>query len=166
MPGVIAAGNSQTVAAGAAILEQGGNAVDAAVAAAFTSFIAEVGVVHIGGSGLAQLFDPATGLHRVYDFFSNMPGLGRSAMPKNLDFQRVTIDYGATRQDFYLGRGSVAVPGNVYGLCRLAADYGRLPLDTLLEPARHLADRRHHGQARHDDVGAIGVKPSDLAAIL
>ena len=141
MPGVIAAGNSQTVAAGAAILEQGGNAVDAAVAAAFTSFIAEVGVVHIGGSGLAQIFDPASSHHRVYDFFSNMPGLGRSAMPKNLDFQRVTIDYGATRQDFYLGRGSVAVPGNVYGLCRLAADYGRLPLDILLQPARHLAEQ-------------------------
>ena len=56
MQGVIAAGGPETVAAGAAILEQGGNAVDAAVAAAFVSFIAEIGVVHWGGSGIAQIW--------------------------------------------------------------------------------------------------------------
>jgi len=53
--GVIAAGNAQTAAAGAAALRRGGNAVDAAVAAAFASFVTEVGVVHLGGSGLTRL---------------------------------------------------------------------------------------------------------------
>lgn len=139
MPGVIAAGNAHTAAAGAAMLDQGGNAVDAAVAAAFASFIAEVGVVHLGGSGLAQIFDPGTGQALVYDFFSNMPGLGAAGNKSELDFERVTIDYGATTQAFYLGRGSVAVPGNVFGLCRLAAEFGRLPLAQLLEPALRLA---------------------------
>ena len=43
MRGVIAAGDPQTAAAGQQILQMGGNAVDAAVAAAFASFIAEVG---------------------------------------------------------------------------------------------------------------------------
>ncbi|MCA9973790.1 MAG: gamma-glutamyltransferase, partial [Anaerolineales bacterium] len=71
MPGVIAAGGPETAAAGAAILQQGGNAVDAAVAAAFASFIAEIGVVHLGGSGIAQLYNPETGTSVVYDFFSN-----------------------------------------------------------------------------------------------
>lgn len=139
MPGVIAAGNTQTADAAARILEMGGNAVDAAVAAAFTSFIAEVSVVHLGGSGFAQLFDPGTGRHVVYDFFSNMPGLGRDGLPRDLNFERVTVNYGATTQDFHLGRGSVAVPGNIFGLCRLAADFGRLPLDVLLQPAQELA---------------------------
>ncbi|MGH7482954.1 MAG: gamma-glutamyltransferase family protein, partial [Longimicrobiales bacterium] len=59
--------------------------------------------------------------------------------PAAMDFERVTIDFGATTQDFYLGRASVAVPGNIFGLCRLAADYGRLPLPTILEPAIELA---------------------------
>lgn len=139
MPGVIAAGSSQTADAAARILEMGGNAVDAAVAAAFTSFIAEVGVVHLGGSGFAQIFDPATGRHVAYDFFSNMPGLGRAGLRQDLNFERVTINYSATTQDFHLGRGSVAVPGNIFGLCRLAADFGRLSLDVLLRPARELA---------------------------
>ncbi len=136
--GVIAAGDKETASAGAEMLRRGGNAVDAAVAAAFASFIAEAGVVHLGGSGIAQLYDARTGLSRVYDFFSVMPGLG-GARPALLDFEAVVIDFGAATQRFYLGRGSVAVPGNVAGLCRLAADYGRLPLADLLEPAIRLA---------------------------
>lgn len=139
MTGVIAAGNPQTALAGAEMLRQGGNAADAAVAAAFASFIAEVGVVHLGGSGLAQVYDPVRGESTVYDFFSAMPGLGRRQPPARLDFEAVEIDYGATTQTFHLGRGSVAVPGNIAGLCRLAADYGRLPLPTLLQPALSLA---------------------------
>ncbi len=135
--GVIAAGDKETAAAGAEILRQGGNAVDAAVAAAFVSFIAEAGVVHLGGSGIAQLYDARTGLSRVYDFFSVVPGLG--ATSGEIDFAEVTIDFGSATQRFYLGRGSVAVPGNIAGLCRMAADYGRLPLTVLLEPALRLA---------------------------
>ena len=138
MRGVIAAGDPATAAAGQQILQAGGNAVDAAVAAAFASFIAEIGVVHLGGSGIAHLYDPQSGHSLVYDFFSNTPGQnGRP--PTTLDFQQVTIDFGATTQDFYLGRASVAVPGNIAGLCQMAADYGRLPLNQLLEPAFKLA---------------------------
>lgn len=141
MAGVIAAGNPQTAAAGADILARGGNAVDAAVAAAFASFIAEIGVVHLGGSGLAHLFDPAAGRSVVYDFFSAMPGLDHSGKERHplLDFEEVIVDYGATTQGFHLGRGSVAVPGNIFGLCQLAAEYGRLSLETLLQPALRLA---------------------------
>ena len=139
MSGVIAAGSQETARAGAAILEQGGNAVDAAVAAAFASFIAEIGVVHLGGSGMAQIYNPVSGHGTVYDFFSATPGLGRAGMPASLDFGKVTVDFGATTQEFHLGRGSVAVPGNIRGLCQMAADYGRLPLAQLLAPAIRLA---------------------------
>ncbi|HET6444214.1 MAG TPA: gamma-glutamyltransferase [candidate division Zixibacteria bacterium] len=143
MRGVISAGDAETAATGAAILRKGGNAVDAAVAAAFASFIAEIGFVHLGGSGLAQVFKPGNGDRDtnpvVYDFFSPMPGIGRSGLPDPLDFQKVTVDFGPTTQDFYLGRGSVAVPGNIAGLCILSSENGRLPLSTLLEPAIKLA---------------------------
>lgn len=138
MAGVIAAGGPATAAAGATMLQQGGNAVDAAVAAAFVSFIAEIGVVHWGGSGIAHLYDPRQQRSIVYDFFSNTPGL-EATPPPHLDFAKVVVDFGAATQDFYLGRAAVAVPGNIFGLCQLAADYGRLPLPTLLEPALQLA---------------------------
>ena len=134
MSGVVSAGGRETAEAGAAILKQGGNAIDAAVAAAFMSFIAEIGVVHLGGSGVAHIYDPSNGRSLVYDFFSNAPGLN-GTKPDKLDFEEVTIDFGATTQSFHLGRASVAVPGNIVGLCQMAADYGRLPLKTLLQPA-------------------------------
>ncbi len=142
MRGVIAAGDRETAAAGKAILQAGGNAVDAAVAAAFASFIAEIGVVHLGGSGIAHLYDPQNGRSLVYDFFSNTPGLNGTP-GKALDFSEVTIDFGATTQNFQLGRASVAVPGNIAGLCQMAADYGRLPLSPLLQPALNLAKDGH-----------------------
>ena len=150
--GVIAAGDPATAEAGAQMLQKGGNAVDAAVAAAFASFIAEIGVVHLGGSGVGQIFipKPSSGpnpdsnpISLSYDFFSAMPGLGRLRAKEDLDFEEVIIDFGPTTQSFFLGRGSVAVPGNIFGLCKLAAEHGRLPLSVLLQPAIKLAREGH-----------------------
>ncbi len=138
MGGVISAGGSETAVAGAEMFKLGGNAVDAAVAAAFASFMGEIGVVHLGGSGLAHIFDAKNGRSQVYDFFSNTPGLGGTT-PERLNFEKVTIDFGATTQDFFIGRASVAVPGNIFGLCQLLSDHGRLPLKTVLQPAIDLA---------------------------
>ena len=140
MPGVISAGSPDTAKAGAKILKQGGNAIDAAVAAAFASFIAETGVVNLGGSGIAHIYDPQFGTSQVYDFFSNVPGLAGTP-PAQMNFEEVIIDFGATTQSFHLGRASVAVPGNIFGLCQLAKDCGRLPLRQLLKPAIKLAKK-------------------------
>ena len=148
MQGVIAAGDPETAAAGEGMLKRGGNAIDAAVAAAYASFIAEIGVVHLGGSGIAQVFVPSSDNQSynctTYDFFSSMPGLEGVQKLDDLDFEKVTIDFGPTTQDFFLGRGSVAVPGNIAGLCRMAEDHGNLPLSTLLEPATRLALNGHY----------------------
>jgi len=148
MPGVIAAGDRQTAAAGAKMLRAGGNAVDAAVAAAFASFVVEIGIVHLGGSGVAQVFRPANRKHpydsTTFDFFSTMPGLSSQMNPNDLDFERVVIDFGPTTQDFFLGRGAVAVPGNIAGLCKLAEEFGQLPLAVVLEPAIKLAGNYHN----------------------
>ncbi len=139
--GVIAAGNRYTAEAGAEVLAAGGNAADAAVAAAFVSFQSEIGFVHLGGSGIAQVFAPERGAV-VYDFFSNYPGLdGLQSPPQDLDFQPVEIDYGGDRQTFHVGRGSVAVPGNVFGLWEIARDFGSLPWKRLLQGAIRMARR-------------------------
>ncbi|MFN2168769.1 MAG: gamma-glutamyltransferase, partial [Anaerolineae bacterium] len=135
--GAIACGHPVTAAAGAQMLQQGGNAVDAAVAAVFASFIAEYTVSATGGGGFALVYDAQRGHGSLYDFFSASPGLGREQQPApaDLDFHQITIDYGVSQQHFYVGRGSMAVPGNVAGLCALAQQAGRLPLAVLLEPA-------------------------------
>lgn len=139
MSGVIAAGHPQTAEAGAEVLRQGGNAVDAAVAATFASFVTESALVNIGGGGIAQVYDPARQQARVYDFFSTMPGQGRVLPPELLDFRRVLVDFGAAQQPFYIGRGSVAVPGVVAGLCLMVEEMGKLLLPQVLAPAIRLA---------------------------
>ncbi len=136
MNGAIAASHPQTVAAGKEILQAGGNAVDAAVAATFASFVAEPVLTSIGGSGVAVVYDPQRSTAAYYDFFSAMPS---GKMTPEADFQKITVDFGATTQDFYIGRASVAVPGAVAGLCLLAERQGTLPLDALLAPAVRLA---------------------------
>ncbi|NJN83176.1 MAG: gamma-glutamyltransferase [Caldilineaceae bacterium] len=114
----------------------GGNAADAAVAAAFASFVAEVALVNIGGSGVALVVDSRSDHDTSYDFFSDMPtGVKR----EEADFQEVLIDFGPEQQAFHIGRASVAVPGAVAGLCAMAEEYGTLPLSTLLKPATRLA---------------------------
>ena len=139
--GAIAAGHPLTAAAGAQMLAQGGNAVDAAVAATFATFISEYTLSAPGGGGFALVYNAASGASRLLDFFSTGPGLGREQQPPSheIDFQEITVDYGPSRQHFYVGRGAVAVPGNIAGLCSLAKEAGRLPLSVLLEPAIRLA---------------------------
>lgn len=142
MPGVIAAGHPQTAAAGAEILQQGGNAVDAAVAATFASFVTEAVLVNIGGGGIAQVYSPTTKEAIVYDFFSAMPGLTPNGSPPSIgeiDFRQILVDFGPAQQPFYIGRGSVAVPGVVAGLGRMVAEQGTLPLPQILAPAVQLA---------------------------
>ncbi len=130
--GAIAAGDPQTAAAGAEMLKQGGNAVDAAVSAAFASFVAEATLVNICGGGVALVVDSRSDDDVMYDFFSDMP---TGPLRPDADFHQVMIDFGPEKQPFYIGRASVAVPGVVAGLCAMAAERGTLSLSALLEPA-------------------------------
>jgi gamma-glutamyltranspeptidase/glutathione hydrolase len=123
------------------VLQQGGNAVDAAVAATFASFITECSLVNIGGAGVGQVYTPDSGQAVVYDFFSAMPGLSPDKDPaeRELDFRKVLVDFGAAVQPFYIGRGSVAVPGAVAGLCRMIEEMGSMSLDQILAPTIRMA---------------------------
>ncbi len=136
MKGVIAGGDAQTVAAGKEILEQGGNATDAAIAAVFASFIAESVMTNICGGGIAIVGDIAQDKAQVYDFFVDMPS--GKAHPE-MDFHEVHSDYGPAQDSLYIGRASAAVPGIVAGLSALAKEHGTMPLKKLLQPAIRMA---------------------------
>jgi len=134
--GVIAAGDAQTAAAGVEILERGGNAVDAAVAAVFASFAAESVMTNLGGGGLAIVGDTASQEAFGYDFFVSMP----SGVPSpNIDFHKIVSDYGPEQVPLFIGRASAATPGLVPGLCTLVEKHGSMPLEALLAPAIKLA---------------------------
>jgi gamma-glutamyltranspeptidase/glutathione hydrolase len=138
MKGVIAAGDPQTAAAGKEILELGGNAVDAAVAAVFASFVAESVMTNIGGGGLALVVDRDSPNGVVYDFFVDMPS---GQITSDINFHKIISDYGPEQVPLHIGRGSAAVPGIVSGLCTLLEERGTFSLKDVLAPAIRMARR-------------------------
>ena len=137
----MAAGHARTAAAGARVLEEGGNAVDACVAAAFAAWVAESPLTGPGAGGFALVL-PADGRRaRVADFFVATPGLGRP-VPAGAEMEAIDVGFGGdseTTQVFNIGEASCAVPGAALGLEAVHARYGRLPWPELLQPAIELA---------------------------
>src|SRR5918911_2277986 len=77
MKGAVAAGHPLTAEAGARVLAEGGNAVDAAIAAGFTSWVTESPLTGPGGGGFMLVHRARDRSTRVLDFFVAVPGLGR-----------------------------------------------------------------------------------------
>ncbi len=135
MRGAIAAGNRHTAEAGSWALGQGGNAVDAVVAAALAGFVAEGPLTGPAGGGFLLLRD-AGEEPTVLDCFFAVPSRDHGHMDD------VLIDFGdASTQVFHVGPSSVAVPGLVAGLWQAHETRGRLPWPDLFSPALDLAAR-------------------------
>jgi gamma-glutamyltranspeptidase / glutathione hydrolase len=140
MKGAVAAGHPLTAASGARVLEEGGNAVDACVAAAFAAWVAESPLTGPGAGGFA-LIVPASGKPpRLADFFVAAPGLG-GATTSAAEMHAIDVGFGdsETTQVFRIGEPSCAVPGAAAGLEAVHRAYGRLPWRELLVPATELA---------------------------
>jgi gamma-glutamyltranspeptidase/glutathione hydrolase len=131
--GVVAAGDSQTALAGARLLEVGGNAVDAIVAAAFAAFVCELPLCSPLGGAVMLLEEPSGETHAI-DMFARAPGLG-SERPSEMDFRGLDVRFGATSQTFHVGRASAAVPLALPGLLDIHARWGRIPLAEVVAPA-------------------------------
>jgi len=140
MKGAIAAGHALTARAGARVLEEGGNAVDACVAAGFAGWVAESPLTGPGAGGFA-LIAPRDGPPRVADFFVATPGLGRPEL-KGAEMHAIDVGFGGdseTTQIFRIGGASCAVPGTTAGLEAVHQAYGRLPWAEVVAPAIELA---------------------------
>jgi gamma-glutamyltranspeptidase / glutathione hydrolase len=135
MNGAIAAGHPLTAEAGARVLEAGGSAVDACVAAAFVSWVCESPLTGPGGGGFMLVHEAASGTSRVFDCFVAVP---REAAAGELLELAVDFD-GDTQQLFRTGAAAVAVPGTALGLDAAHRRFGRVPWSELVEPAARLA---------------------------
>jgi gamma-glutamyltranspeptidase / glutathione hydrolase len=134
MKGAIAAGHPLTAEAGARLLAEGGNAVDACVAAAFVSWVTESPLTGPGGGGFLLVHRARDHVDTVLDFFVATPGLGFEDERGEMAGVDISFD-GTTTQRFRVGEASCAVPGAVAGLAEAHRLYGRLPWPVLLEPA-------------------------------
>ena len=139
MKGAVAAGHPLTAQAGAEILAEGGNAVDACIAAAFVSWVAESPLTGPGAGGFMLVHRASDHTDRLLDFFVAIPGRdGRGAARAPMEPVDVEFD-SRTQQVFLIGAGSCAVPGSVAGLGAAHAAYSRLPWAELVAPAAELA---------------------------
>ncbi len=136
MKGVVAAGHAGTASAAVEVLDAGGNAFDAIVAAGFAGAVCEPGFTSLGGGGFL-VAHPASGDDVVFDFFVDTPGRGRSA--RDPHFVPVTVRFAAADEIFHCGLGSVAVPGALAGYLHVHSRLGRVPLDVVVAPAARLA---------------------------
>ena len=73
MRGMVVAPQPEAVEAGVEILRQGGNAVDAAIACAFSQGVVDPQMCGIGGFGAMQVCMPKRGEHSVLEFFARAP---------------------------------------------------------------------------------------------
>jgi gamma-glutamyltranspeptidase / glutathione hydrolase len=136
MRGVVAGGHPLTAEAGARVLREGGNAVDAAVAASLMSFAAESPLTGPGAGGF-MLVHTADGEDHLLDFFVAAPGLGLDKPePAELTPAKVWWNEGSF-QLFHIGASSCGAYGNARGLSQALDRFGTMPLSELVgEPAR------------------------------
>jgi gamma-glutamyltranspeptidase/glutathione hydrolase len=133
----VAAGHPATVDAGIEILEDGGSAADAAVAACLASCVAETVMTGLLGGGHGIYFEAASGETRLLDCFVAMPGLG--AEPREATLIELQVPFGAELVHYAVGAGSCGVPGLPAGIDALWRSHGRLPWRRLVEPALELS---------------------------
>jgi gamma-glutamyltranspeptidase / glutathione hydrolase len=131
--GMVASPHPTASEAGLSVLQAGGNAIDAAVATAFTLCVVTPGSTGIAGYGgclLAYLADRQAPL--AIDFTSTAPAAARSDMYRIIARGEGAFDVADGENVF--GARAVDTPGVVAGLV-MAHRHGRLPLTTVMEPA-------------------------------
>jgi gamma-glutamyltranspeptidase/glutathione hydrolase len=130
---VVAAGHELTAQAASEILQDGGNAFDAALAGALMTFVAEAVFASPGGGGFLMARRAGRADAALFDFFAETPLKRRAA--DEVSFFPIYADFGPAKQEFHIGLGSSAAPGAVAGLFAVHESLGTLPMKRLAEPA-------------------------------
>ena len=136
--GIVAAGHPLTARAGAHVLRDGGNAVDAAVAAMLTSWVAEPLLSGPGAGGYMLVAEPGEE-PVLLDFFVAAPGFGFVAAER-APLVPVEVDFGGdARQVFHVGAAACGAYGNPAGIDAAMRRWGSVDLADLAAPAAALA---------------------------
>ncbi|MEQ9350362.1 MAG: gamma-glutamyltransferase [Alphaproteobacteria bacterium] len=140
--GICTGGHQAEADAGVRILQAGGNAVDALVAAGFTAFVVEPRSCGVGGYGHTSVWLAAANRFVSFDHYVRAPLKARPDMFEP-DWSVPPTYYGyphAVGRHNVTGFLAPAVPGAVAGLCDAHAMFGRLFLKRVLEPAIEAAE--------------------------
>ncbi|XP_074297427.1 glutathione hydrolase 3-like [Silene latifolia] len=126
--GVVAADDARCSKVGASMLKRGGHAVDAAVATALCVGVVNPMASGIGGGAFMVVRSASTSKALAFNMRETAP----AAASQNM--------YESDPKTKYEGALSMGVPGELAGLHEAWKKYGRLPWQTLFQPAIHYAD--------------------------
>ncbi len=128
--GMVVTVDTQATHVGVAVLQAGGNAVDAAVAVTFALAVTHPSAGNLGGGGFWLIHKHPDRIYAL-DF--------RETAPQHLDHAR----FKSMESSGGRGPDSVAIPGTVAGLFEAHRRFGTLPWNRLLEAAIDLAQNGH-----------------------
>lgn len=140
---MVVAPQPEAAEAGAEVLAQGGNAVDAAVAAAFVQGVADPLMCGIGGFGSMHVYMPDRGVHDILEFYARAPLAARPDMwadrlaGQSRDGFAFLLEGGISE----FGHLAVCTPGSVKGYAEALRRYGTLAWADAMAPAIDLARR-------------------------
>jgi gamma-glutamyltranspeptidase / glutathione hydrolase len=160
--GLVVCTSAPACDAGASVMAQGGNAVDAAVATAFALAVTHPSAGNIGGGGFMIVRTP-DGAVTSFDFRERAPLGSTRTMYLGKDGK---IDRSLTAAG-YLAPG---VPGSVRGMAMAHKKFGKLPWKDVVMPAVHLAEEGFSlsdGLARslnREVAGQMAKFPASVAA--
>jgi gamma-glutamyltranspeptidase / glutathione hydrolase len=160
--GVVVSSSDFASDAGAAILDKGGNAVDAAVATAFALAVTHPSAGNLGGGGF-MVVRTAGGAATTFDYRETAPGRSAPTMYLGADG---SIDRSLTAAG-YLAPG---VPGTVRGMALAHRKFGKLAWKDVVAPAIDLAEKGFviaPGLARglnNEIAGSMRRFPASVAA--
>lgn len=139
---MIVAPQPEAVEAGADILRQGGNAVDAAIACALTQGVVDPLMSGIGGFGVFHAHDSLTGKHLLLDGQGGCPAACTPEMWIDRIEGETTDGFGFILRDHVneLGHAAVTVPGVLRTMATAHARLGRLPWEELFVAAISFAE--------------------------
>lgn len=143
--GMVVAAHRDAAEAGAKILQAGGNAIDAAVAAAFVLAVVEPEASGLGGGGFLLYYDVDRAQSLALNYRETAPesatpgmySLDGTGSPGHWDAPEDADAQTSLRKH---GGGAIAVPRMVAGLLHAHGQCGRVPLASVLEPAIGLAE--------------------------
>ncbi|HEX2386700.1 MAG TPA: gamma-glutamyltransferase, partial [Candidatus Binatia bacterium] len=168
--GTVVADNELAAKAGMEILRNGGNAVDAAVATAFTLAVVDQSASGLGGGGFMVIYQAKEKKAHALDFRETAPaGSSREQYVKN----------GKPVPSLSLtGPLAVAVPGEVAGLAEAQKRFGTMPLAAVMAPAiryaangfapqlrlRYALDRQLQNLRKNPDLGRVMLTKDEIPA--
>ncbi|MDX1802576.1 MAG: gamma-glutamyltransferase [Alcanivorax sp.] len=146
----IASAHPLATAAGMKILNQGGNAFDAAVAVAAALAVVEPYASGMGGGGFWLLHRQSDGKQTVVDAREKAPAAATANMYQD--------KHGKVMRDWAInGPSAAGIPGQAAAFVYLASHYGKLPLSTTLAPAIQLARDGFPVEARYRKLAEYRV---------